>query len=132
MMKPVVPVLAYFCPKCANASLKRSEISGPDGAAECISCNWKGKNQETLVLPVDKAPGADMVKDSRLDFIRSVGGQFQEKFLLWLLKWGFIDSKDKEYQADATLYIKNATLSAYQSILDTRRQIVENRKRGKA
>lgn len=83
-----------FCPQCGSASVDFSALAA--GSAHCRGCNWKGNNDDLLMVPIqhDFAFGsASIITEMMGEVRRLLSGELGLPYLKFLLKWGFVDGE---------------------------------------
>lgn len=88
-----------FCPQCGSASVDFSALAA--GSAHCRGCNWKGSNDDLLLVPIQHDftfGSASIITEMMNDVRRLLSGELGVPYLRFLMKWGFIEG-DPEHLA---------------------------------
>lgn len=127
-------MLAELCPKCGSNKIKGKKnvrIYGQTVEVDCLTCGWKGKDSDLLVMDLGEGQSfsdaaTDLTKEVIAQFTLLLSKYMSEPVVLALVQSGLIAPKDTErLQRLATKSIE----AVWQAVIDDLKQ--EDQKQAK-
>jgi ribosomal protein S27E len=123
--KPVTAASVRHCPKCASPAVEFSDVST---SASCLACKWVGRTADLLLSDAGGSNALELSAQAQHEFVGLIAAAISRPVLGWLMKWGFVEN-DERIQQVALRYIKSGTLALYKSIISTRLELEQEKRK---
>lgn len=123
--KPVALASVRHCPKCASPAVEFSELST---IAKCLSCSWEGRNADLLLSDAGESSALELSAQAQHEFVGLIAAAISRPIMGWLMKWGFMEN-DEKVQKVALRYIKSGTIALYRSLIATRLELEQEKRK---